>query len=1195
MKRYWPALLILFALLLDLCGTPARRAEAAESSGFNAVVLPGDLGFGAGGIDGHEIIIASWSATEDYPINTIIQHGGFWWAATADPAVGDEPGVSSNWLRLITNRSVQLSDMPSAITDGRFLKGTGTNTYELVTEPANNNTFPHVGRLPDATDPDSPILVYLTHDEFDGAREDATMTVGQSLGQYCGYSRGNIFDSFGALSKPSPIEMIFGIWDGTDCTIQTVHSSNEGFIDDIRSVIFTVGSGTEMTCQLGSAFQEYGYQTKRAVSCPGLQDIALGDVTINFLYADGTSAYWTDGSIDHRAGLYERLGTPPTYHDLAPPEDAHKTGEGSAACGDTEPPDAAGQLCVTSDGRGYFAMPRTTIVTTQATIDVSAAGSAYFIPDIYLASELQARNNLSDGDFLWVRASQEFYQFQDPDFETVSWTEAWQYIVDNVSDTATTQAFLTSQFLGDFASEAEVLRDRDGYDTPVPALGTATITGGAITDIAIDYGGLGYTAAPTITIGAPGGTGTQATATATITDGVVTAVTITEAGTGYTAAPTVTFANPTDYVQYYFLYIGFGALIAIDEFTYTTREDVNAGFAWRGPVIISEEVLEIVEANEEDAIDEALDALQVGSRQYSVIVRAGSNGELRSAVASDFDTSIGKSKVVGFDGDWKEVGRRLVPGHAASATDQITDDGDTVVFDGRTYRYRDEHHGDRNVHNARNLDYYYDLVSHRFRWCFTTAAPPAACRWSEMHTDAQHFDGAFYQSFNFLGYFDNRHDALSHATASGQSAVYATATGYDFNRFDNVVVAVPDDYTYFWRFVVPPAAAFPSNVALVDDGTYTWTGANHPGQEVHFSRALTEADDGRPVLIDYRPNAAGSDNRAAGAVILSEHIRHLTTLRPMMLQKTGGGDTPIDHTIDLPAHRPGSIEFPFPISSGGNERRWMRMYYIGDHVDDLDGSFGTGTGTTTLTLDSTTGITTDTDYWISGPVEGGGCTLTRHDEKVTVTAIGTPNPDDITVIRGVDGTTISDDDCDTFASGADFIEDNKTTFVLAATHDDQDSGDFTFTLLAQGVGGSGSGGESGGGSGILKAKYAVSSSTLVDVDDTTWQTVLTQTLNVPLATDRVYIDAQISVQAQAGDQDCNIRALRDSSTIGSVTLGHTHHSMEIQNFSHRVMDTPGAGEHTYEIQVQSEDTDDCEVNHDGSFSFASFEVLATNP
>ena len=344
------------------------------------------------------------------------------------------------------------------------------DALEFVPEPANDNTIPHVSRLPAVAD-DSPVLVFLTHDEIDGDREDATLTVGEALGRYCGYSNGDIFQSFGSISKASPLVMILGIWDGTDCTIQTVHSANEGFIDDIRSVIFTVGGGTEATCQLGTAFQEYGYETKRILSCSGLEDIATGDVTINFLYEDGTSAYWTDGSATHRAGLYEKTGTPPVYHDLAPPEDAHKTGQGSAACGDSEPPEAAGQICVTSDGRGYFAMPRTELETTPSTLTVAAAGSDLFIPDLYEPSDLQNRVGLTDGQFIYVKTSQDFYQFQDPDFVIVSWTQAWQYIVSNVGDTAARQAFLVSVFLGEFASEAEVTRDRDGYSTPLPGRG----------------------------------------------------------------------------------------------------------------------------------------------------------------------------------------------------------------------------------------------------------------------------------------------------------------------------------------------------------------------------------------------------------------------------------------------------------------------------------------------------------------------------------------------------------------------------------------------------------------------------------------------------------------------------------------------------------------------------------------------------
>ena len=70
---------------------------------------------------------------------------------------------------------------------------------------------------------------------------------------------------------------------------------------------------------------------------------------------------------------------------------------------------------------------------------------------------------------------------------------------------------------------------------------TATVASGAVTSIAVNSGGSGYTSAPEVFL--TGGGGTGATATATISGGVVTGITITNAGSGYTSAPTVTFAG----------------------------------------------------------------------------------------------------------------------------------------------------------------------------------------------------------------------------------------------------------------------------------------------------------------------------------------------------------------------------------------------------------------------------------------------------------------------------------------------------------------------------------------------------------------------------------------------------------------------------------------------------------------------------
>jgi len=80
------------------------------------------------------------------------------------------------------------------------------------------------------------------------------------------------------------------------------------------------------------------------------------------------------------------------------------------------------------------------------------------------------------------------------------------------------------------------------YNITSNTKGIAQITNGSVTGIVITNPGLGYTEAPTVTIGNPYPRET-AEGTASITAGVVTAITITNPGFGYTVPPTVTIAD----------------------------------------------------------------------------------------------------------------------------------------------------------------------------------------------------------------------------------------------------------------------------------------------------------------------------------------------------------------------------------------------------------------------------------------------------------------------------------------------------------------------------------------------------------------------------------------------------------------------------------------------------------------------------
>lgn len=74
------------------------------------------------------------------------------------------------------------------------------------------------------------------------------------------------------------------------------------------------------------------------------------------------------------------------------------------------------------------------------------------------------------------------------------------------------------------------------------ALASATLTGGAISSIAVTTGGRGYSMTPAVTISGGGGTG--AIAAAVVNNGVVTAINVVDGGSGYTSTPTVTLPNP---------------------------------------------------------------------------------------------------------------------------------------------------------------------------------------------------------------------------------------------------------------------------------------------------------------------------------------------------------------------------------------------------------------------------------------------------------------------------------------------------------------------------------------------------------------------------------------------------------------------------------------------------------------------------
>ena len=234
----------------------------------------------------------------------------------------------------------------------RLVVNSAGDAVEFVAPAAPSHQIVNVGRLPDPTVAGSPDLVYLTHDYTEGTKQDMTLTVGFE-GSQAGYSDGAYLqDAFGSVNEASPINALFGAGDATSYSLQSVVSFNLNWLEEFTHI--EIG-GTEYP--LNPAFLSLGAYERRIQGNP--TGLSAATLTINFMRADGTWYFTDGGDLVHEAGLYEKVGNPPAYHDLAPIEDTHRTGSGNFACGTADPPTAGGQVCIDSDGALWVATNRT--------------------------------------------------------------------------------------------------------------------------------------------------------------------------------------------------------------------------------------------------------------------------------------------------------------------------------------------------------------------------------------------------------------------------------------------------------------------------------------------------------------------------------------------------------------------------------------------------------------------------------------------------------------------------------------------------------------------------------------------------------------------------------------------------------------------------------------------------------------------
>ena len=138
------------------------------------------------------------------------------------------------------------------------------------------------------------------------------------------------------------------------------------------------------------------------------------------------------------------------------------------------------------------------------------------------------------------------------------------------------------------------------------------------------------------------------------------------------------------------------------------------------------------------------------------------------------------------------------------------------------------------------------------------------------------------------------------------------------------------------------------------------------------------------------------------------------------------------------------------------------------------------------------------------------------------------------------------------------------------------------------------------GAGLLLQKHVVSSNTEVSRSNDTWTDLLTQSVTIAGATDRVFVDAAIFVEflGGSGNEECDVRVTRDDTLVGAISGGRSYVQGEMHYVDLVVMDdSPGAGTYTYAVEGRRTATDvtTCNFQPDGTSSYATFEVLSANP
>ena len=329
-----------------------------------------------------------------------------------------------------------------------------------------------MSRLPTTFDDNTP-LVFLTHEYTEGAREDATLTVGVGSGGIVGYDR--ITDgqgTFGSVNKTSPLTGLHGLGKAGkySFSIGTLFSFSREFLEGLSRIRI---NGVEYS--LGGTVVHGGEYRRRIVNGP--RGWAAATLTLNFRRTDN-SYYFTDASTSiRRAGLWQH--TNDTWHRVVSNRQVHDTGPDIPR----GVPGEAGVIYSNALGQFWVSATQYVSIVTAAAGTDQAFSNPWYVRDpvsfvvlwnTVVSSVAQYNLTTGRGGFYWpFNGNTHFTQFLSSQADrttTQLWNAAWAYIRTSVVEPnqaaigggyatlhATLVSLEASVFLGRFTSLRDAL------------------------------------------------------------------------------------------------------------------------------------------------------------------------------------------------------------------------------------------------------------------------------------------------------------------------------------------------------------------------------------------------------------------------------------------------------------------------------------------------------------------------------------------------------------------------------------------------------------------------------------------------------------------------------------------------------------------------------------------------------------------